>query len=340
MNFASDNVTGVAPAIMAAIAAANRGAVASYGADELTRRLEQRFAEIFEHDVAVFPVATGSAANALAVATLTPPWGAVYCHHDAHIAVDEANAPEFYSGGAKLQTLDGSHGKLDPAILDALLPGNLGDVHHAQPSAISISQASEAGTVYRPDEIAALAGIAHRHGLGVHMDGARLANALDSLGASPADVTWRAGIDVLSFGATKNGALAAEAIVFFDRSKARDLPFRRKRGGHLISKMRFVSAQLEAYLADELWLHNAAHANAAAARLAVGLAGLPGIALRHPVEANELFVEMPESVITGLLDRGFNFYRWGSGCVRLVTAFDTSPESVGLLLAAARDLAV
>jgi len=342
MNFASDNVTGVAPEILAAIAAANDGPAASYGDDPITQRLEAKLAELFEHEVAVFPVATGTAANALGLAALTPPWGAVFCHEQSHIAVDEANAPEFYSGGAKLVPLAGSDGKLTAESIAKLLPGGLGVVHHAQPAVVSLTQASECGTAYRPAEIAAIADIAHGHGLSMHMDGARFANALAFLGCAPADVTWRAGIDVLSFGATKNGALAAEAILFFDPAKAQSLPFRRKRAGHLFSKMRFLSAQLDAYVSDGLWLRHATHANTQAARLARGLAQLPGSRLRHPVEANEIFIELPETVIAGLLADGFKFYRWDgpdSSCIRLVTAWNTAPDAVDTMIAAARKLA-
>ena len=342
MHFASDNTAGISPEILAALAAANDGAVGSYGADPITARLEAKLAQLFEHEVAVFPVATGTAANALALAAVTPPWGAVLCHPLAHIACDEANAPEFYSGGAKLVPVPGADGKLAVADLAALLPGDLGNVHHAQPAAISLTQATECGTVYRPAEIAGISALAHRHGLAVHMDGARFANALVHVGASPADLTWRAGVDVLSFGATKNGALGAEAIVFFDPARARDLPFRRKRAGHLFSKMRFLSAQLEAYVTDDLWLRNARHANAAAARLAKGLTALPGVRLRHPVEANELFVELPETVISGLSAAGAQFFRWEgptSTCIRLVTAWNTREADVTAFLESASRLA-
>ena len=342
MNFASDNTSGISPEILAALAAANDGAVGSYGADPVTARLETKLADLFEHEVSVFPVATGTAANALALATVTPPWGAVLCHPLAHIACDEANAPEFYTGGAKLVTVPGADGKLTAADLAALLPGDLGNVHCAQPAAISLTQATECGTVYRPDEIARIATLAHRHGLAVHMDGARFANALVHLDVSPAELTWRAGVDVLSFGATKNGALGAEAIVFFDKARGKELPFRRKRAGHLFSKMRFLSAQLEAYVTDGLWLRNARHANAAAARLAEGLTALPGVSLRHPVEANELFVEMPETMIAGLFAAGAKFYRWqgaASTCVRLVTAWNTQEADVAAFLATASGLA-
>ncbi len=341
MNFSSDNVTGISPEILAALAAANSGSQSSYGADALTARVSRRLAEIFEHEVAVFPVATGTAANALALATLVPPWGVVYCHHEAHIVVDECGAPEFYAGGAKLVGIAAPHGKICAGDLAPLLPGGKGVVHHMQPAAISLTQASETGTVYRADEIAALAELARRHALGVHVDGARFANAVAHLGCAPADITWRAGIDVLSFGATKNGAAAAEAVIFFDRAKAADFEFRRKRGGHLLSKMRFLSAQLDAYLDNDLWLRNARHANAMATRLADGLAGITGVHLRHPVEANEVFAEMPNPMIEALFAKGFSFYRWDGergNCVRLVTAFDTAPSDVDALLVTARSV--
>ena len=342
MNFASDNTSGISPEILAALAAANEGTVGSYGADPITARLEAKLADLFEHEVSVFPVATGTAANALALAAVTPPWGAVLCHPLAHIICDEANAPEFYTGGAKLVAVPGIDGKLAAADLAALLPGELGNVHSAQPAAISLTQATECGTAYRPSEIAEIATLAHRHGLAVHMDGARFANALVHLDVSPADLTWRSGVDVLSFGATKNGALGAEAIVFFDSARAKELPFRRKRAGHLFSKMRFLSAQLDAYVTDDLWRRNARHANLAAARLAEGLAALPGVRLRHPVEANELFVELPEAVISGLFEAGAKFYRWQgatSTCVRLVTAWNTADADVATFLANAGRLA-
>ena len=342
MNFRSDNVTGIAPEILAAIVAANEGTAPSYGADAVTERLVQRIAALFEHDVAVFPLATGTAANALALATLTPPWGAIYCHEAAHIQTDECGAPEFFGGGAKLLPLSGADAKLAPATVAAAMI-EPGVVHHVQPAAISISEATEAGTLYRPDEIAALGALARRHGLGLHMDGARFANAVAALGCSPAELTWRAGVDVLSLGATKNGALAAEAVVFFEPKKAAEFGFRRKRGGHLFSKMRFLSAQLEAYLTDDLWLRHAAHANRMAARLSGGLAALPGARLRHPTEANEVFIELPDVVIDALAAAGCGFYRWGgaaSSCLRLVTAFDTRAADVDACIATAREAAL
>jgi len=338
MNFRSDNVTGIAPEILAAIAAVNAGPAPSYGEDEITGRLGRRVAELFEHEVAVFPVATGTAANALALATLTPPWGAIYCHEAAHIQSDECGAPEFFAAGAKLLPLAGEDAKLMPATVEAALLER-GVVHHVQPSALSISQATEAGTLYRPAEIAALGALARRRGLALHMDGARFANAVAALGCTPAELSWRSGVDVLSLGATKNGALAAEAVVFFDPARAADFAFRRKRGGHLFSKMRFLSVQLDAYLADGLWLRHAAHANRLASRLSAGLTALPDARLRHPTEANEVFVELPERVIDAFSRAGFGFYRWGGGvsnCLRFVTAFDTRESDVERLIAVAR----
>jgi threonine aldolase len=337
MNFCSDNVAGAAPEIVEAIARANHGPAMPYGNDPWTERVERRLAEIFEHEVAVFPVATGTAANVLCLAALTPPWGTIYCHAESHIAVDECGAPEFYTGGAKLALIAGQGGKIAAAELK---PAGAGIVHHAQPAAVSLTQASEAGTVYTPAEIASIAELCRAHGLGLHMDGARFANALVALGCTPAEMTWKSGVDALSFGATKNGAVAAEAAVFFDKEKAASLPYRRKRGGHLFSKMRFLSAQLDAYLEGDLWLRNARHANRMATRLADGLAALPGARLAYPVEANEIFVFLPVRAIGGLEAQGFRFYRWaeeeGGALLRLVCAFDTEAAHVEAFLAAAR----
>jgi threonine aldolase len=338
VNFRSDNVSGIAPEILTAIAAANNGDAPSYGADLITDRVARRFTEIFEREVAVFPLATGTAANALALAAVTPPWGAVYCHEESHVQTDECGAPEFYAGGAKLIALPGADAKLSPAAVEArMIEQDV--VHHAQPAAISISQATEAGTLYTPAEVTALGALARRRGLALHMDGARFANAVAALGCTPAEITWRAGVDVLSFGATKNGALAAEAVIFFDPAKAADFAYRRKRGGHLFSKMRFLSAQLDAYLADDLWLKNARHANRVAAWLADGLAQVTGARLRHPTQANEVFVELPEKANRALAQAGFGFYRWGgesSLCLRLVAAFDSRLEDAEALIALAR----
>ncbi|MCH8214085.1 MAG: low specificity L-threonine aldolase [Proteobacteria bacterium] len=339
MNFCSDNTTGAAPEILAALAAANDGAAMPYGNDAFTRRVEARIAEVFETEADVFLVATGTAANALSLSVMTPPFGAVFCHARSHIQCNECGAPEFYSGGAKLVPLPGDDGRIAADDLLAALAAHDPGVHHVQPAVVSLSQSTEAGTVYSVDAVRAIADVAHGHGLKVHMDGARFANALVALGCSPADATWRAGVDALCLGATKNGAFAAEAVVLFDRALAETFAYRRKRGGHLLSKGRFLAVQFEAYFADGLWLKNAAHANAMAARLADGLKGVPGAALRHPVEANEVFVSLPEPVIGGLLDDGFQFYRWereGATLLRLVTAFNTRAEDVDAFAAAAR----
>ena len=287
MIFTSDNAFGVAPEILDALGRVNGGGVASYGADETTRGLQQRFSDVFERDVAVFPVSTGTAANSLALATLTPPYGAILCHEVAHVNVDECGAPEMFSGGAKLIGIGGAAGKIDPDMLITTLKTfRRDDVHQVQPRCLTITQSNEAGGVYSLAELRRLTGIARDFDLKVHMDGARFANALVSLGCTPAEMTWKLGVDVLSFGATKNGAMAAEAVVFFDPALVGDFAFRRKRAGHLFSKMRFLSVQLDAYLENDLWLKNARHANAVAKRMADGLKAIDGIELVSEVEAN------------------------------------------------------
>lgn len=346
MDFRSDNVAGAAPEIFAALQAANQGNVASYGADQISHDLDAQFSALFETECRVFPVATGTAANALALAALCPPFGAIYCHQESHIQVDECNAPEAFTGGAKLVALGGANGKIDSVALErALGMGWRGTQHHPQPSALSLTQATEAGTVYSPAEVAALAGLAQQHGLHVHMDGARFANAIVSLNASAADLTWRAGVDVLSFGATKNGALAAEAVVFFkpalDKGLADSFLFRRKRAGHLFSKMRFLSAQLAAMLENDLWLRLARNANARALQLADGLAALPGVSIAYPVQANEVFVVLPEPLRQAFQAAGILFHPWsddGSLC-RFVCAFDKTEAEVARLLDIAASLA-
>jgi len=342
-DFTSDNITGAAPEVLAALAAANAGTVASYGGDPLSEALARRAAELFERPLAILPVATGTAANALALSVLARPFEAIYCHPAAHVMTDECGAPEFYTGGAKLIGLPSADGRLDPGELARAVGFARGmGVHHVQPAAVTVSQASEWGTVYGLAELRELATTAHGLGLKVHMDGARFANAVAQLGCSPADASWRAGVDVLSFGASKNGALAAEAVVAFDPALAAELALRRKRAGHLWSKMRFLSAQLLAYLDGGLWLRNARHANAMAQRLAAGLAPLAGVRLAQPVEANELFVELPAAMSAALRAAGFRFYDWpappgvGGAVVRLVTSYDMTAEEVDALVAAAR----
>ncbi|MFI4998600.1 MAG: threonine aldolase family protein [Reyranellales bacterium] len=344
MNFRSDNEVGAHPAIIKAVSHAfSSGSAFSYGADEWTQRVERRLREIFDKpDLAAFPVATGTAANSLALACCTPPWGSIFCHPAAHIAAEETNAPEFFTSGARLFRVDGPAGKIDPRKLaEALAQPVYGVVHFPQPSSVSISQATESGTVYAPEEIAAIATSAHRHGLKLHMDGARFANALSFVGCSPAELSWKAGVDVLSFGATKNGTMAAEAVIFFNSELAREFEFRRKRGGHLLSKQRLLSAQLDAYLADGLWLDNARHANAMARRLVAGLTPLKGTALLYPVDANEIFVVLPAHMHDALQAAGAQYHPWpsdrpGERAFRLVTAFDTDPASIDRFLSIAK----
>src|ERR1700722_4297701 len=315
---------------MSAINAANNGTAPSYGGDDLTRKLQTVASEIFGTAVAIFPVTTGTAANALALAQMVPPYGAVYCHDTAHIVTDECGAPEFFTGGAKTMGLPAADGKITPRqVASAIAHAEDMGVHHVKPGALSLSQATEWGTVYQPDEVSALAAVARQHGLPVHVDGARFANALVHLGCTPAEATWKSGVDVLSLGATKNGALCAEAVVFFDPARAQDFERRRKRAGHLWSKSRFLSAQLLAYLKNGLWLDNARHANAMAAALAQGLRRISGATLVQSVDANEVFVALPEPVVAALEHQGFGFYRWplctvpNGVAIRLVTSYAT-----------------
>jgi threonine aldolase len=340
VNLRSDNVAGIAPEILAAIAAANAGSAPSYGADPITARLQDIFCELFETRCFVQPVATGTATNALALALIAPPYGAVYCSDVGHVHDSECGAGEFYTGGAKIVPLPAEHGRLRPETLRAALEkAGIGYTSRVQPAALNLTQATERGTVYRLEALDDLVAVARAYGLRVHMDGARFANAVAALGCAPADVTWRRGVDVLSFGATKNGAMGAEAVVVFEEELAEPLRFRARRAGQVFSKMRFVSAQLEAYLRDGLWLRLARHANAMAARLAAGLEAIPGVQLVHPVEINEVFVAMPQPLIHGLLEGGFGLYDRGGGTVRLVTAFNTTALQIDAFVAAARRLA-
>lgn len=338
--FTSDNTAGGAPEIIAAVVAAAAGQAPPYGADSWTSSAQRRFSEIFDCNVDLLPVCTGSAANALSLAALTPPWGSVLCHRDSHINNDECGAPEFFTGGAKLVALGGENAKIDADELRTAVHRKVGDVHSVQPCVLSLTQATETGAVYTPAEIAHLAGIAKDAGLRVHLDGARLANAVAALGCSPAALTWRAGVDMLSFGAIKNGSITADAIVVFKRSVTTELRFRTKRAGQLAAKMRFAAAQLDAYLADDLWLRNARHANAMAARLAAGLRSIPGSRLAGTPQANVLFCHLPQQVIDGLLDQGYGFYhgRWEPGVVRFVTSFATTTHDVDDLVHAIRRL--
>lgn len=346
MNFASDNGAGVAPEILEAIVQSSGVNAPAYGADEYTARAEARLGEIFERPVSAFLVATGTAANALALGALVRPWETVFCHEEAHIQEDECGAPEFFTAGGKLAGIPGAAGKIAPhALRETLARFPRGQVKSTQPGALSLSQASEAGTIYRPGEIATLAAIAREAGLAVHMDGARFANALVSAGVSPADMTWRVGVDALSLGATKNGGLACEAVIFFDPDRAAGFAYQRKRAGQTLSKGRFLGAQMEAYLTDGLWLDLARRANEAAMRLSQGLVYAPGVRLAWPTEANEVFVIAPSDLASRWRAAGAKFYDWGSRSIaperapragetmmRLVTSFETSEREVDALI--------
>jgi threonine aldolase len=337
-NFASDNVAGALPEVIAAVTEAAAVGAMPYGNDPWTERVEQRLKDLFECDLWAFPVATGTAANALALSALCPPFGTVFCHPGSHANTDECGAPEFYTGGAKLTLVDGPDGKIDPAALQAAIEtARPHGVHNMPPAAVTITQESEAGTVYSAAEVEAIAEISERHGLALHMDGARFANALVALGCSPADATWRRGVDVLCFGATKGGAMAAEAVIFFREAHAAAFGERRKRGGHLLSKMRFVSAQLDGYLTDDAWLRAARAANAGAARLAAGLAAIGNDTLVRPADANIVFARLPLPVLDRLETDGFRFYRVGDdGTIRLVVAWSVTDADVDGFLAATR----
>lgn len=338
-DFRSDNVGGVAPELLESIVAASRGTAAPYGDDDWTRRMVRRFSEVFERPVHVFPVATGTGANSVALAALANPYGAIYCHETAHINVYECGAPEFFTG-AKLVGLPGRDFRLEPAALDdALSLAGRGNPTRVQPFALNLTQPTDFGTLYTVEEVAALTAVAQRHGLRVHMDGARFANAIAALGCTPAEMTWRAGVDVLSLGATKNGAVNAEAVVVFDEALAASIPWRMKRGGQVLSKARFVSAQLERYLADDRWLERARRANELAAGLARRLTAIAGVVLVAPVQVNMLFLRMPDAAVAAL-DRGpFHYYKLGRD-VRLVCRPDQEPEGIDALVECVRRGAV
>lgn len=346
MFFASDNRAGAPAEIVDAIASEAKRYGMAYGTSDIDRQVEARFSEIFEREVAVLFVATGTAANGLALAAVGKPAGAVFCHRESHVVEDEFGGTEFLTGGARLVPVDGPLGKIDPAKLDAAIGRfTSGLVHSGQAMAVSITQMSEAGTVYGVDEISAIADITHRHGLPLHMDGARFVNALVDLGVSPAEMSWRAGVDLLSFGATKNGCLAAEALVFFHPAHARDAKFLRQRSGHLFSKSRFVAAQLDAYFRDDLWLRLARNANEMGERLRAGLKASSSARLAWPTSGNETFAVMRKSEAERLRSAGAEFYGWinpyGSNVElaedeevsRLVTSFMTTPDDVDRFLA-------
>ncbi|HEX4873833.1 MAG TPA: beta-eliminating lyase-related protein [Sphingorhabdus sp.] len=326
MRFFSDNAAPVHPKIMQAIADANLVDTA-YDGDRWSQKLDAAFSELFEREVAVLWVSTGTAANCLALASLSQPYQGIICHNEAHIEVDECGAPGFYTGGAKLMHVDGEGAKLAPDSIEALLASIRPDVHQVQASAVSITNATEYGLVYRPEEVRAIGNLCDTKRLGLHMDGARFANAISTLGCAPADVTWRAGVDILSFGFAKNGGMNAEALVYFDPERADAARYRRKRAGHLLSKGRYLAAQLLAFLEKDLWLENARAANAAA-RI---IADASPDRLMHPVEANEIFIHLSAQEAASLRSQGFDFYDWGEGAARLVTSWHHGEADVGPL---------
>lgn len=329
MRFFSDNAASVHPCVLDAMARANHVDTA-YDGDALSQSLDARFSDVFETPVTILWVSTGTAANALALASLCPPHGAILCHREAHINIDECGAPEFFTHGAKLLACEGAGAKLSPEAIRAVAGGIRNDVHQAQPHAVSITNASEYGLTYKPEEVAAIGDLCRTLGLRLHMDGARFANAVVSTNASPADLTWRAGVDVLSFGFVKNGGMNAEALVFFDPALASAVRYRRKRGGHLWSKGRYAAAQLLAMLEGDVWRANAQAANAAAACLAAAALDR----LIYPVEANEVFLRLTPEEAATLRGQGFDFYDWGPGEARLVTSWDQNPADVSALAAA------
>jgi threonine aldolase len=331
----SDNAAGVAPEIMAAVVAVNSGSAIAYGEDEVTVQLEAVVRGVFEHPTArVFPVTSGTAANALSLTSMCPPWGSVLCHQTAHILNSEGGATSMLGGGAVLRGVGGDDYRMHPDTLRAAYASTRwGDNHHSQPKVLSFTQPTDMGTIYSVDEIVALSAIARERGLRVHLDGARIANAIVALGCSPAEMTWRAGVDVVSLGATKNGALSAEAIVAFDDAVADELVYRTKRAGHVTSKMRFQSAQLIAYLTSDVWLRLAGNANAQMARLAAGLREL-GVVSENRPDVNMLFACVGDDVATSLEEAGLRFYRIRPGVIRMVTSWQTSDGDVDSALAA------
>ncbi|MCO6391874.1 low specificity L-threonine aldolase [Aliihoeflea aestuarii] len=339
MHFASDNWAGAHPDIARNLVTHSAGFVPAYGASEVDRRVEASFSEIFEREVAVFFVGTGTAANSLALTAFDRAGGVSFCHREAHVAADECGAPEYFMGGSRLHAVDGSLGRIDPARLKAAIerfPPEF--VHGGRPAAVTITQASEVGTVYTPDAIDTIAALCREHDIPLHMDGARFANALVSLDISPAEMTWKRGVDVLSFGGTKNGCWCAEAVVFFDPGKAKDFPFVRKRAAQLFSKSRFIAAQFEAYFADDLWLKTARHSNAMAARLAGHFTASPNARLGWRPEANEVFPILSNGLVDELKEKGAVFYAWPTPAgldvgpdetlCRFVTSFATTEAEV------------
>lgn len=336
LNFRSDNEAPVAAAIMDAIIEANQGTARAYAKDPWTARLDQAFSELFRTETMVLPVSTGTVANSIALAIVTPPWGSVFCHSGAHIQLDECGAPEFFGNGLRLVPVDGERGKLKPAALERAIHASEGHgIHSYKPSALNLSQATEAGTVYSIDEVSALCDSAHALGMKTHMDGARFGNAIATLGCHPAEITVDAGIDMLSFGASKNGCLAAEALLIFNQPQWHETAERlRKRSGHLLSKMRYISAQLLAYIENDRWLEMAGHANRQAAKFAEAVENHSTARLEYPVEANEVFLNWTKKKFDQLDSQGIQFGRWPgrNDLARFVFGHSSSDEDTQLLI--------
>ncbi|MAR79284.1 MAG: low specificity L-threonine aldolase [Rhodospirillaceae bacterium] len=331
-NFLSDNVSGISREILEGLNKINHGSANSYGEDDQTKKLQNNANSLFEKEVSIFPVTSGTAANSIAFASCVPPYGAILCSQESHINQDECNAPEFYTGGAKLVKVKSSVGKIIDAnlsnVIENLAPHG---IHNAQPILVSITQSTELGTIYTLDEIRSIAKIAKENNILLHMDGARIANAVTSLNCSWADITWKSGVDILSFGATKNGTFGSEAIIYFNKNLSKNVEYYRKRGGHLISKMRFISSQLNSYIETGIWEKNAKNANEMAKTLEKHLNHIVGVDVVYPVESNSVFVKMPDDLVEKLYNRGFAFGQWGKKAkkiYRIMASFDTNKESI------------
>lgn len=330
--FASDNTACVDTRILAALIECNSGVAPPYGADELSAQINAICSEIFEREVFVFATPTGTAANGLALGSVTPSFGAIFCHEKAHIVTSECGAPEFFSNGARLVLLPGESNKIKPGTLaDALTPYRTKNLHQLRPAAVSVTQATEGGTVYDCSELAAISRISRSAGLKMHMDGARFSNALVHLGCSPAEMSWKAGVDILSFGTTKNGTMNAEAVVAFDRETAETLRYLHKRAGFLLSKMRFATAQLRAYVSADLWIENARQANTNAQRLSAALSACEGTTLEGAVQSNQIFVHLSSNLVKALAESGIELRPWPhprSDMFRIVTSYNDSEELI------------
>ncbi len=337
-HFASDNYSGICPEVWEALSKSNEGHVPSYGDDHWTERASNRIREVFERECEVFFVFNGTAANSLSLASLCQSYHSILCHQSAHVETDECGAPEFFSNGTKLLLLSGADGKIDPASIEPMVKRRL-DIHYPKPKVVSVTQATEVGTVYTPTELGAIGEVARRLGLSLHMDGARFANAVSSLGVSPRQITWEVGVDVLCFGGTKNGAPVGDAVVFFNKELAFEFDYRCKQAGQLASKMRFLAAPWVGMLEGGAWLKRAAHANAMAALLQSKVETIPGVRLLFPREANSIFLELPKDVIAALHGRGWRFYTFiGEGGCRFMGTWDTQESDVEALASDLREL--